>query len=511
MNTNLASFLITSAAKYPDRLALVDEKKTMTYASLLGAAVRMSLDLIHAGVKVGDPVAILLERSCDVVVAMHAVLLCGGIYAPLDTKAPAARLASMLRCLDTQFIVHDGHSWLANEAKEGAFTLIAPEDAHVSTLDAAINIPECLKIRTTAVLATDPCYIIFTSGSTGEPKGVTVSHSAACNYIHWVSSELSIRGNAQFASQAPFHFDNSVLDVYATLDNGATLHILPAYLFGFPRRLYELLLEKKISHLFWVPSALAAIAATGQLSETPAPEIQHVLFAGEVMPPVVLKQWMDSMPVARFSNLYGPTEVTVDCTWHEVPRQYSGGPVPIGYPGANMAVDVLDEKGNLCADETVGELIVRGAGIALGYWRRPELTESAFIQDPRHNHFHSRTYRTGDLGFRDRHGCLHFVGRRDGQVKRRGYRVELAEIEHALGTYASVGRCAVVFQQSLDRIILFSEALGAADLKQVRNHLKDLLPQYMLPDEIRHVVALPLSPSGKIDRKTLLLEADSPK
>lgn len=496
---SLARYLIESANARPHAVALVDELQEVPYAELLSRAASLANRLIASGVRKGDPVAILVDRSCDTVIAMHAVILCGGVYAPLDTKAPKQRIEGMLARLEPVLILHDGKAASLLESVEVPNLDVTSRDID----DADRSWSPRIDSRLAAITASDACYIIFTSGTTGEPKGVTISHGNVANYIGWAKAFTEIRDTDRLAGQAPFHFDNSVFDIYLCAAAGATLDIFPSHVFAFPRRLAELVSERRITILFWVPSALTSIAATDMLEHNPPAALRHVLFAGEVMPPTTLLRWMSVLPSARFSNLYGPTEITVDCTWYEVPRDYAGTRVPIGYPCWNTEILIVDESGALCPPGTEGEILVRGSGVGLGYWNRPDLTQAAFVQNPDNHRYVDRTYRTGDRGRIDGEGCLHFLGRLDNQIKRRGYRIELGDVEHALDSLGDLGQSAIAFDQDRDRLVAFVSTDRALTISGLRTRLKELLPAYMLPDELVTLDTMPLNSSGKIDRGAL--------
>lgn len=500
---SIASYMLATSSRLPAATALVDEFHELTFLELRERALTQASRLIERGVRKGDVVAILIDRSCDMITAMHAVLLCGAIYCPLDTKSPLARLHAMLDRLEPKLLLHDGRQSFELAGRDVPCMLFS-EKAN-STRGALDEIEK----RLASTSPTDPCYVIFTSGSTGEPKGVTVSHGSVLNYIEWAIKYTRLTEADRIAGQAPFHFDNSVLDVYLAMATGATLDIFPSHLFAFPRRLAEYLSVRNITFVFWVPSAMSSVAVAPPFETNPPRSLRHVAFAGEVMPPSTLSRWMEALPDAQFSNLYGPTEITVDCTWYSVPPAYAGERVPIGFPLPGTEIILVDEDDAPCVEGAVGEMLVRGAGVALGYWNRPDLTKSAFIQNPLHDRYMDRTYRTGDLAYRDEAGCLHFVGRRDNQVKRRGYRIELGDIEHALEGVPSLVSAAVVFDSPRDRLVLFAVLTQPASLIDIRKLLKDKLPGYMLPDALVTMDSLPTNASGKIDRKHLMASLEA--
>ena len=358
--------------------------------------------------------------------------------------------------------------------------------------------------RWKSLIDMDPAYIIHTSGSTGIPKGVTISHRGIIDYIDWANSVYHVNEETVIGNQAPFHFDNSTLDIYLSFSTGARLVLIPEEHFLFPMRLVEYLSAEQIDFIFWVPSVLVSVANLDILAKAPLPRLSQILFAGEVMPVRQLNYWRKWFPDALFSNLYGPTEITVDCTYYHVERDFSDvEPLPIGFPCRNSDVLILNEGNRLAAPGERGELCVRGSSLALGYWNEPDKTAAAFTQNPLQDHYPERIYRTGDLVYRNGRGEIIFGGRVDQQIKHMGYRIELGEIETAVLSLPNVRNACAVYDREIPQIVLFFEADRELDAAFFRRSLATLLPKYMLPAAYRRMDCLPLNPNGKIDRKSL--------
>ena len=244
----------------------------------------------------------------------------------------------------------------------------------------------------------DILYVLFTSGSTGIPKGVIISHRSVIDYTEWAAETFHFDSHTIFGNQAPFYFDNSVLDIYSTIRNGAALYIIPQMLFSFPIRLLEYIRDHNINTIFWVPTVLSRVADIGVLEHCEIGCLENILFAGEVMPAKQLNIWMRRLPDALYANLYGPTEITVDCTYFIVNRKIEDNePVPIGYPCRNSDILVLNKENQLVKGEEKGELCVRGTSLSLGYYNNPEKTKRVFVQNPLHHLYEDRIYRTGDI------------------------------------------------------------------------------------------------------------------
>lgn len=293
---------------------------------------------------------------------------------------------------------------------------------------------------------TDPVYSIFTSGSTGVPKGVVVSHRGVIDYIDWANDTFHFKSDAVIGNQAPFYFDNSTLDIYLMYSTGATLNIIPESYFAFPAKLVDYLNEEQISFVFWVPFVLVNVANLNIFESKEPKYIKDVFFAGEVMPNKHLNYWRKHLPNCRYANLYGPTEITVDCTYYEVKREFRDDePLPIGYVCKNSDILILVDRKRLVNKGEQGELCVRGSSLALGYYNDPERTAQAFIQNPLNNHYPETIYCTGDVVYENEYGEIMYVGRVDSQIKHNGYRIELGEIETAILSSNLIKNCCVVY------------------------------------------------------------------
>ena len=352
------------------------------------------------------------------------------------------------------------------------------------------------------LIDTDVLYVLFTSGSTGTPKGVVIGHRSVIDYIDWVQETFHIDSGSVLGNQAPFYFDNSVLDIYSTLKTGATAYIIPRKCFAFPIRLLEYVRDKKINTVFWVPSVLAQIANYELLDECDIDCLHTVLFAGEVMPTRQLNLWRKRLPNACFANLYGPTEITVDCTYYIADRTLSDAEtVPIGVPCRNTDILVLNEEDKLVKGDEKGELCVRGTSLAYGYYKNPEKTAAAFVQNPLNACYPEKIYRTGDIVHYNERGELIYDGRKDFQIKHLGHRIELGEIETAAASLPPVQMVCCLFDTAKDRIILCY--VGDITAKELREELMKLVPEYMLPKQYEQLETMPLNLNGKMDRVKL--------
>src|SRR5690606_34008711 len=312
----------------------------------------------------------------EAVISFLATLYSGNCYAPLDTKNPISRIGSILQALDPICIITN-NAHIGNMKKCGLnIDLINIDDFdYARTGNQEFNYKRCID--------TDPAYIIHTSGSTGTPKGVAISHRSIFDYIHWAIDTFKITENEATANQAPFIFDNSTRDIYLMIFTGATLYLIPEQLFMFPAKLLEFINKNQINFICCVPSVLVNVANLKLLDTLKIPSIKKVLFAGEVMPTQHLNYWINNLDKkVLFANLYGPTEITVDCTYHIVDREYRDDEVlPIGKACRNSDVLILNSENNICTLGEQGELCVRGSSLALGYWNDFERTNLVFTQN----------------------------------------------------------------------------------------------------------------------------------
>jgi D-alanine--poly(phosphoribitol) ligase subunit 1 len=495
MQTSCIQFLKETTQKFPNATAVTSKDKNLTFLELSAAAQCIG-NLLPTD-KRNRPVAVFLPKSCDSIVSFMAVLYTGNFYAPIDVKSPLERIQKVFKNLSPIAIITN--STLANNIAN-----ILP-DCPIILIDkiefghSNCNAPNGWE----SVIDTDPVYCIYTSGSTGDPKGVLISHRGVMDYISWAVETYPVDNHSRIANQAPFHFDNSTLDIYLMLCTGACLYLVPESYFSFPARLLDYLHQNRITFIFWVPSVLLNISNLDILKNRNLPDLKLVLFAGEVMPTKCLNHWRRHLPRALFSNLYGPTEITVDCTFYIVNREFSDAePLPIGVPCRNTGILLLNENNQLVRDEEIGELCVRGSGLALGYWNAPDKTNASFTQNPLNNSYPELIYRTGDLAKYNEHGELIFIGRKDSQIKHLGHRIELGEIETACCSIIGISSCCVLYENS-QIICFYVSACSKLEESEIRIQLAKLLPQYMIPHLFHRIDRMPLNANGKIDRLAL--------
>lgn len=494
---NILQYLELYAQQSPDKTAFADENSAITYGELYRRSAAVGSALTALGGE-NRPVAIYMGRGAAAVAAMWGITYSGNFYVVLDVSAPRDRQRLILDTLQPAGIVTDElHCGAARELGGGREPLLYEELCRT-----AVDEERLLAVRR-RMIDTDPLYALFTSGSTGVPKGAVVSHRSVMSYVDWVSEAFGIDADTVFGSQTPLYFSMSVLDVYSTLRNGGTLHLIPKKFFSFPMSLLSFLQERRINTIYWVPSALCLMANWDALAQGELPFLRKILFAGEVMPVKQLNYWRRHLPDAMYANLYGPTEVTDICAYYILDREFADDEaLPIGRACDNCGLLVIGEDGREAPPGGEGELYVRGSFLAHGYYNNPEKTGEAFVQNPLNPHYPEPVYRTGDLVRYNERGELVFLSRRDFQIKRKGYRIELGEIEAAAGSFADVAACAAIYVTQTGQLVLCLQGRGLSE-PALWEQVKGRLPSYMYPDRLLLLKKMPYNANGKIDRLRL--------
>lgn len=495
MQKSVIEYLVNSAAKHPQKIAVQDSTGSITFSELLRSAFVIA-DVIKVQGLWRSPIGVYIPKGCHMVQAFAGINMSGNFYVPLDTKSPDTRIQSILKVLESEAIITDkAHEQQVRQMCDKVVFVIEDVLENEPLADADAN--QYLADQ----IDTDPVYAIFTSGSTGTPKGVVISHRGVIDYIDWAVGRFGFTSDAVIGNQAPFYFDNSTLDIYLMYATGATLDIIPEVHFTFPAQLVDYMNEHKISFVFWVPYALINVANYDVLKDQEMPYLKDIFFAGEVMPNKHLNYWRKYLPHCRYANLYGPTEITVDCTYYEVDREFADDePLPIGKACRNSGVLILTDQKREAGVNEEGELCVRGSSLALGYYNDWEKTQQAFIQNPLNKHYPETIYCTGDIVYRNERGEIMYVGRKDSQIKHNGYRIELGEIENAILASKLVDNCCATYDFNNKKIVLFYQAEKEVSKGEFRKGVANRIPRYMIPTDYYREDALKQNGSGKIDR-----------
>ncbi len=490
-------YLQKTQCKLPNKTAIVDHKNSIRFEELWQRSILLAGWLRENFNKDNQPIVVDIPKSIEATIAFLALQLTGNIYVPIDPDTPPKRKETILKSLKDSLTIQLSSNNFRVEEK----TFNEKDYAKTNTIDAIeVRLFKDLERR----IDLDPLYIIFTSGTTGVPKGVTISNRSVIDYVDWACQTYEISDSEIIGNQAPLYFDNSVLDLYLTFAKGCELHLIPEETLAFPSSLAEYLAQNKINFIFFVPSVLGNLAALDMLNEYDLTQIKKLLFAGEPMPLQTIKYFRKNLPKSTLSNLYGPTEITVDCIyWIFGDELNKLENTPLGKPCNNTKILFIDEEEKpICEHDKIGEICVAGSGLSLGYWNQPEETRMSFIQNPTHKNFSEIIYKTGDLGYiSSKDGMIYMTGRKDRQIKIRGRRVELGEIETAMNRVQGINQCAALFDPNKQRITAFFS--GEATINELTKTLRDYLPNYMVPAEFQKIDRFPTTSNGKMDFKTL--------
>jgi amino acid adenylation domain-containing protein len=510
-----------SAETFPDRPALEVAGERLTYAELHERAASLSATLVRESPHGGPPLtAVFAYRSATAFAGVLAALMRGHGYVPLNHNFPPERSRLMLEHAGCEAIVVDAESAAQLEdllsGVERPLVLVLPEESDRAALAArfpghtVVTGPELEPAGSLAPVEVDPdgiAYLLFTSGSTGAPKGVMVSHRNANHYVDALVERYSITEHDRFSQTAEMTFDNSVLDMFVPWQCGACVCCPSQKTLIKPGRYIR---DSELTVWFSVPSTAIFMRRLGALKPDSYPTLRWSLFAGEALPAEVAEAWLEAAPNCTVENLYGPTEVTVDCLiyrWdpERSPGECEHGVVPIGYPVPNMSALVVDEELNEVEPGAEGELLVSGPQVSLGYWRDPERTAAAFVVPPGRDAVH---YRTGDLVRRPatEGGPVPYLGRLDHQVQIFGERIELGEVEAVIREESGVDAVVAIGWPVTTAGAGGIEAFvgdSAVDSEALRRRLKERLPGQMAPRRVHVLAELPLNDNGKFDRKAL--------
>ena len=557
--TNILTYLDTSAARYPDKLAFIGETSALTFLELKSNTEAIGSFIADKNIY-NEPILVFMEKSPEEVSALLGVVRSGNFYVALDLDMSEARLDAIMAITKAKLMIVDGHT------KEKAKSLGFSGDicSYEEALSTQANDELLLDISHKAK-ETDTIYLVFTSGSTGVPKGVVASHRNVIDYIEGLGKVLECDENTVFGNQAPLYLDASLKDVYTTLKYGAATYFIPKKLFMSPVKLIEYLNEHKINTICFVSSALTIFTKLSAFDFAKPEHLKVIAFGGEVLPISHLKQWMKACPGAGFINLYGAAECTGMSSYYvvyDVEKLENG--IPIGKPLPDTEIFLIDEEGNILAnpllsteissknegsghiakpddtdilryrekdlsigkllpaDETFrisedshtvkqsaemeilrhkGEICIGGIGLSSGYYKDEERTKEKFVNYQLTDGRSILLYKTGDIGYFGEAGELYFAGRGDNQIKHRGYRIELEEIEACGGAFEGVDRGCCIYNPEKEVITFFYE--GRTEEAKVKENFRNKLASYMVPGKVVKLDKLPLMAGGKIDRKAL--------
>ncbi len=501
MQINILEYLSKTVERVPQRTAVIDGDKTITFIDLNRKSKIVAHEIIQSIGSINKPIAVFLPKSIDCVISDIAITYSGNAYMNLDVKLPVVRIRNILELVQPVAII-------SNKSFVDTIRLIdvSVKLILIDEIDYTQN-PEdkLINITLTKVIDSDPLCIINTSGSTGTPKGVVLNHKSFIDFSEWAIETLKIKDDEIVGSLSPLVFDIYSFELCMLMAKGSTIVLLPSSLAAFPAKLLSIMCERKVSFIFWVPTIMVNIANMNLLSKLKLPDLRTIWFAGEVFPTKQFKYWKNHLAETRFVNLYGPIEITLDCTYYIVEKDLKDDePIPIGFPCRNTGILILNEQNQIAKINEEGELCVRGTSLAMGYYNNPEKTAAAFVQNPLNTSYPEIIYRTGDIVYLNNIGEIIFKGRKDSLIKHLGYRIELSEIEHIIiNTLNLVENGCVTYNFAKKEITLFYEASKELSIAEIKKAVGEVLPKYMVPTVYHKMDELPRNTNGKIDRLKL--------
>jgi amino acid adenylation domain-containing protein len=502
MKINLIEYFIGTVKSFPQKYAIIDGERKLTFTDL-DTLARQTAGTIINGVKCKNkPVAVFLPKCVEALQSDLAITYSGNAYMNLDVKNPVERLGNIFTLIKPVAVI-------TNNRFKGIIEPIALDNGSVVinvddiSDDSDTPSQEDLLNHINNLIDTDPYCIINTSGSTGTPKGVVLNHKSFIDFMAQTFDEYSFSESDVIGSLSPVVFDIWSYEMCLLMGKGASIVVIPDTWSAFPVKILQLMQQHSISYIFWVPTIMVNIANMGLLEQISLPSLRLCWFAGEVFPTKQFNIWRRNLPQTTFANFYGPIEITLDCVYYTINRDIADDePIPIGKPFRNTDILILDANNNIVTESNQeGELCIRGTSLAMGYYNNPEKTAAAFVQNPLNHSYPETIYRTGDLVFINDRGEIVFKGRKDSLIKHMGYRIELGEIEHIIiNSLKLVKNGCVVYNHQRKEITLYYEAEDLLSPAEFRKAIGNALPKYMIPVVYHHLSELKRNTNGKIDR-----------
>ncbi len=493
MQNHVLDYLDSTVKRVPDKIAFANETDALTFQQVYDQNRALASFFINKGLY-KEPVVVFMNKHPKTITAFFGVINSGNFYVPIDEEMPRVRIDLILDNLKPRAIICDAQTVeIAKDFKFDGELYLYDE-----LIQTAVNEEGLADVRAKAI-DTDPIYVVFTSGSTGIPKGVVACHRSVLDYIEQLSETLEFNEETVFGNQTPLYFDACLKELYPTLKFGATTYLVPKSLFMFPIKLVEFLNEHKINTICWVVSALTMISAFGAFKKVVPQYLHTIAFGSEVFPIKQFRIWRETLPNAKFTNLYGPTEGTGMCCYYKVNRDFElDEAIPVGRPFKNTEIILLDENNKRAAEGEPGEICIRGTSLTMGYYNNPKKTAEAFVQNPLNTAYPELIYRTGDIGKYNEFGELVFVSRKDYQIKHMGHRIELGEIEVNVNMLEKIKLSGCIYDTEKGKIVLYY--VGDMETGELTKILREKLPRYMIPNYIEKLEEMPLTPNGKINR-----------
>lgn len=508
MKINLLNYFEDTEAKVPDKIAVIDGEREFQFSQIKDYAMRLGTLLFELSTeKINVPIAVYLPKSAESVIADIGIMYSGNAYLNLDVKTPIPRIKAIIELIHPEIVITcksylDSLADIFDKVK-----IVLVEDLMTGRLDYNQELLENVR---RCMIDTDPICIINTSGSTGTPKGVVLNHRSFIDFIEWAIETAGICDDEVMGCLSPIVFDIYSFELCVLMAKGGTMVLLQDSMAAFPVKMLQVMQDKKVNFIFWVPTIMINIANMGLLEKIQLKDLRTVWFAGEVFPTKQFNIWRKHYKNVKFVNLYGPIEITLDCTYYIVEREFHDDePLPIGHACRNTQILLLNENNEKCKKGEEGELCVRGTSLAMGYYNNPEKTAAAFVQNPLNHAYPEIIYRTGDIAVENENGEILFKGRKDTLIKHSGYRIELGEIEHVIINVLKLVKNGCAIYDGIHKaIIFFYEAENKMENSVFRKSISEFLPKYMIPNKFIYYSSLPMNTNGKIDRLLLKKEME---
>ena len=507
MIKNILEYFEKTVEKHGNKVAVIDGERKITFNELANNAWAVGTAIYKtSNAQIKQPVAVFLPKSIECITADIGIVYCGNAYMNLDVKTPMQRIGNIIKLVQPAYIITD-------EKYYDVLKTVYPAEQILLIDNLVKELPEhdILLQHLEKVIDTDPLCLINTSGSTGTPKSVVLNHKSFVDFIEWALTATRWTDDEIIGSLSPAIFDIYSFELCMLMAKSSTIVVIPDTFAAFPVKILQLMEKHKVSFIFWVPTIMVNIANMDLLSRIPLPDLKMVWFAGEVFPTKQFNYWYAQLPKTVFVNLYGPIEITLDCTYFIVNRDIPDNePLPIGHPCRNTDILILDDNDALVTSVGVeGELCVRGTSLAMGYYNNPEKTAAAFVQNPLNKSYPETIYRTGDIVCLNDKNEILFKGRKDSVIKHSGYRIEITEIEHVIvNTLKLVNNGCAVYDFIKKEIVFFYESEAEQSVAEFRKNIGKVLPNYMIPTKYIRKDILPRNTNGKIDRLKLKEEVN---
>lgn len=483
---------------HSEEVAVVDIEGSYTFRQLgnLSKTIANSICRI-ANQQNNRVVACLINKSYKLVASNIAISMSRNIYMNLDVKAPIERTISILNQVEPLLLLVDNKTEKSAGFNYPNLPILNVEDLDLKDFDFDSYVQNSID--------NDPYVVINTSGSTGVPKSVVLGHKSFIDFFDWTMSKFDQDCFKIVGSLSPSIFDIYSFELMLLLTNASRICIIPESYASFPVKILEFLKSNSVCFIFWVPTIMVNIANFNLLEDFSIDDLRLVWFAGEVFPTKQFNYWHNNLKTTTFVNLYGPIEITLDCTYYIVDRNFSDNePLPIGMACKNTDLLILDDKGNIVNKGEAGTLYVRGSSLAYGYYNDSSKTELAFVQNPLNKYYKELLYKTGDIVKISEDGLIYFLGRADTLIKHNGYRIELGEIEHvAQSNLPNVDNVCVMYSINDKCIVMVYESVSEIPAKELVTLLSMHIPKYMIPTRFIHMKSMPMNANGKIDRNHL--------